>query len=122
MRKIRRLLILFFTVLTSALYGQNSIVKGTVKNASSGVPLYGVTVLDESNHGATTDISGNYELNLNAGKHTLSFKYISFVEKKETVDLADGETRVLNIALVEESKELGTVVVSASKFEQKLED
>ncbi len=122
MRRLLTCMILFFIISPLLLCAQNSIVKGIVKNQTNAAPLFGVTVVDEANNGTATDSAGNYELKLAHGKHTISFKFISFTEKKADVELKEGETRVLNISLSEASKELGTVVVSASKFEQRIED
>lgn len=122
MHKICNWLILFFSILSFALYGQNGVVKGTVKNEATGIPLYGVTVVDEKNNGTATDSIGHFELSLPSGTHSITFKFISFTEKKINVVVAEGETQTLNVSLTEAANELGTVVVSASKFEQRIQD
>jgi outer membrane cobalamin receptor len=104
-------------------HAQFANVSGRVIGKSDQQPLPGVSiVLDQSSMGTTADIDGNYSLAVPAGKHTLTFRMVGMLEKKVDVDLQENENKILIIMLEDISKELGVVVVSASKFEQKLEE
>jgi len=90
MNKICTSLILFFSLVTSLLYGQNATLKGVVKSKTDEKPLIGVTVIDETNNGTATDAEGKYVLSLPPGNHVISFKLISFAESKMNVAVDPG--------------------------------
>src|SRR5262249_23198652 len=69
-----------------------------------------------------TDTSGFYQLTLAPGSHQLTFKLLGFESKTIHVVLTENETKTNNVSLFPSAKELGTVVVSAGRFEQRLED
>ncbi|MEO8087023.1 MAG: TonB-dependent receptor [Bacteroidota bacterium] len=113
------ILLLFFL----NVHAQVAVITGRVIAKSDQQPLPGVSVIvDQSIAGTTTDVNGNYALQVSAGKHLLTYRMIGMKERKENVDLQQDENKILIIILEDDSKELGVVVVSASKFEQKLEE
>ena len=73
-------------------------------------------------YGTTTDLQGRYTLDLPPGEHTISIRLISFAEKQVKLKLEDGENRTLDLALGSSAQELKLVVVSAGRFEQRIED
>jgi hypothetical protein len=81
-------------------------IKGTVTD-SKGVPLPGVSVkLKKTNIGASTDINGNYTLNIpDAG--ILEFTYIGFL----TQEIPTSGRTTINVILLEDQQALGEVVV-----------
>jgi TonB-linked SusC/RagA family outer membrane protein len=81
-------------------------IKGKVTD-SKGVPLPGVSVkLKKTNIGASTDINGNYTLNIpDAG--TLEFTYIGFL----TQEIPTSGRTTINVVLLEDQQALGEVVV-----------
>ena len=97
-------------------------IQGKISDSSSGDPLIGVNILIGSNSGTASDIDGNYRLKTTIGKHTVLFKYIGYKAVKKEVILQSGEVLVLNVELNDAAMELGTVVISAGKFEQKIEE
>ena len=115
-----------FVVALSFFYGvqaQFAVVSGRVISKTDQQPLPGVSVIvDHSQNGTTTDTDGKYSIQVTAGNHTLSFRMIGMKEKNESVTLQEDENKILIILMEDDSKELGVVVVSASKFEQKLEE
>jgi len=114
------LLLLFFF---SSAQAQVATVTGRVLSKSDQQPLPGVSiVVDHSTTGTTTDVDGNFSLQVSAGAHVLTFHMIGMKEANESATLVEDENKILIMMLEEDSKELGVVVVSASKFEQKLED
>lgn len=102
-------------------FAQSGIVHGKI-TSSSGELLPGATVLADSITGVSSDLNGHFELKLNPGIYSLRVKLISFTEKYIQIELKPGENRELNIILEPSSRELKLVVVSAGKFEQKIED
>ena len=74
--------------------------------------LPGVVVKDkQSGNGMATDIDGNYSLNLAAGKHTLEFVLIGYVNQVREITLTAGQKMVLDVTLEEDQKMTEEVVV-----------
>jgi outer membrane receptor protein involved in Fe transport len=101
---------------------QKAVLIGMVRDAATKEKLTGVTVYESDSTVISTDSSGKYELNLNEGSHTISFRFIGYETISKTIVLKSAEARILNVDLTPSFTELGTVVVSAGKFEQKIED
>src|SRR5262245_6656071 len=121
MRKI--LLVAALILLYAELHAQFANISGRVTGKSDQLPLPGVSVIiDKSSTGTTTDAEGNYSLAVPMGKHTVTFHMVGMKQLSFDVDLQENENKILIIMMEDESKELGVVVVSASKFEQKLEE
>lgn len=95
-------------------------VEGTVTDAKSGLTLIGVNIYNQENVGVSSDIDGNYKIQLSEGDHTISFKFIGYQTIKKKVSLAEGETLKFDVKLPVESKTLDLVVVTGSQFEKKL--
>ncbi|MBC8464676.1 MAG: TonB-dependent receptor [Bacteroidetes bacterium] len=117
----------FYTFLLISLFGLATTsvaqtVKGTITDNNTKETLIGVNILLDASGGTASDIDGNYILQASAGTHTLLFKFIGYKEVRKTITLSEGETLVLNIGMKDAAQELGTVVVSAGKFEQRIEE
>ena len=82
--------------------------------------LPGVIVIADDSIGIVTDTIGNYSIQLSSGKHTLEFRFISFKPERRIFYLNENESKTFDITLTESIQELGIVVISAGKFEQKL--
>lgn len=101
---------------------QEATIKGTVSDSKTRETLIGVNVIFGTTQGVTTDAFGNYTIKIPAGKHTLRYRYVGYGESTRDINIKAGETRVVNIALIEQTKLLDEVVVSAGKHEQKLSE
>lgn len=101
---------------------QQGVLKGKVTEAGTGEVLIGVNVITEEGKGVATDIDGNFELGLNPGRHLITFKYIGYKETTREVNIASGAPTVLSIAMQPSMSQLDMVVVSAGRYEQKLEE
>jgi iron complex outermembrane receptor protein len=99
-------------------------VKGTVKDKSSGETIIGASVVLESDkgRGAATDFDGNFSLILPVGDQKLVISSIGYESQTIPVTVKKGETATVNVSLGIESKQMEMVVVSAGKFEQRIED
>ena len=98
------ILLLFFFV-SVGLYAQQ-IVKGTVKDAATGEPLPGVSVVIKGTSvGVATDFDGKYELKAENGS-VIVFSYIGYKDQEITV-----RTTALNVLLQEDVEQLDDVVV-----------
>ena len=81
-----------------------------------------ISVKDISGLGTSTDFNGDYQISLPQGCHDLLFQYIGYKDLLKNVCLAQNKNLNLDVSLEEASEVLGTVVISAGKFEQKLEE
>ena len=88
---------------------QQRVVTGKVTN-SSGEALVGVSVrLKGATTGTTTNLNGNFTLNLETESRILELTYIGF----ETQEVRLSEQNTYNIKLIESSESLSDVVVTA---------
>ncbi len=104
----------------SAVSGQT--ISGKVFSDTGKEPLPGVTIIADDTMGTSSDSLGNFTLNLQPGEHSVEFRLLSFKSDFRRFFLSAGENKVLNIMLQDDVLELGIVVISAGKFEQRLEE
>jgi iron complex outermembrane receptor protein len=84
--------------------------------------MVGVSVILNNKSGITTDVNGSFTLKIKPGTDTLLFKFIGYSNEKKIVEAKAGDIISLDIEMMDESRELDEVVVSAGKFEQRLSD
>ncbi|GAA4300253.1 TonB-dependent receptor [Nibribacter koreensis] len=108
LKKIRYLLVLpFFFVAVTVTFAQTVTVKGRVTD-DKGEGLIGVTVLLKGTTTAnSTDVDGNYTLNVPNANGTLVFSYIGYVAKEVPM----GGKSVVNVSLVSDNRVMDEVVV-----------
>jgi TonB-linked SusC/RagA family outer membrane protein len=105
MKKILLLLMTFCFVKLS--YGQHT-VTGTVMDESAGQPLPGVSILVKgSSAGTTTNVEGEFTLEVANGDETLIFSFIGFTTQEVPLN---NRTR-LDVSMEENLEELQEVVV-----------
>ena len=108
---------------SAAVLAQDATLSGTVRDKKNGEPLPIVSVsvqVGEQRRGAETDFDGLYTVKVPAGTHTVTFSLVGYEVVKETVTVSAGETKTVDVSLGESSNLLETVVVTGTKFEQKL--
>ncbi len=120
MRNTLIVILIFFC--SVSMFGQTSLLNGRVTDDKSNEPLIGVTVYVDTVIKANTDLNGAYSIQLNPGTYQLSFRLLSYEIEKQFVTLNAGEKKELNVRMKTSETMLNTVVISAGKFEQKLED
>ena len=113
MRKIKNWMIA--AILVCGFQGATAqTLRGVVTDAISGEPLIGATVkLVESDKGAVTDIDGNYRIEVGkTGRYTIETSYVGYeTGVMKEVLIAGAKEAVIDIALRENSQELGEVIV-----------
>ncbi|MCB9033912.1 MAG: TonB-dependent receptor [Chitinophagales bacterium] len=113
------LMLFFFGALISN--AQNGIIKGKITDAKSGEELIGVNIsVKGSLEGATSDIEGNYEIELPAGSYTIIYSYVGYTDKEEAITVTENQTITKDIQLSESLSLLDEVVVTSSKFERRV--
>jgi len=97
-----------------------AVVEGRVTEAGSGGTLIGVNVTYAAGKGVATGVDGTYRLALPAGERAISFSFIGYTTRRETLNLEPGETRTLHMVLEPAAAQLDMVVVTAGRFEQRV--
>jgi TonB-linked SusC/RagA family outer membrane protein len=109
MRQLRLLVIAL--LLSSVAFAQTRQLKGTVKDAKSGAPLPGVTVLAKGkNLAAVSGGDGSFTLNAPVGAFTLQVSLVGYGTKTTSIG---AEQSTLDITMDETSTQLGELVVTA---------
>lgn len=84
----------------------------TGRVTSAGNPLIGANVVIRGTTiGAATDSEGRYRLTPGAGTHEISFSFIGYATRTETVTVGENEERVLNVELQSQAVESKDIVV-----------
>jgi iron complex outermembrane receptor protein len=110
------LIFLSFSVLLTA---QQALLTGRVTDAKTGEPLIAATISLQG-QGTVTNFDGFYELEADAGKHLLKASYVGYKTYETEVNLPEGGTIELNMALDPRATVLETATVTSGKFEKPL--
>lgn len=105
----RILLTCFMLVLVLYAWAQNRTVSGKVTDADAGDALPGVNVLLKgTGTGVTTDLDGNYQINVPGNDAVLVFSFIGM----STQEVSVGSRSVIDVSMQANVQELGEVVVT----------
>ena len=113
---------LFFLLFTSALFAQTIKLSGKVTNEKNEA-LSGVSVQTAANGGTTSGTDGVFSLHLSAQKkYELTFSAVGYTPKiVSDVEVLAGRMNELNVVLQTASKDLGNVVITATRSTARLE-
>lgn len=122
MRKYTLLLLsLFFTfhISVQAQSGKGKLVGKIVDKttASVGELIGAIIVVDGTSFGTTTDVEGNYKLDLPVGNYNVSIKYTGYKTEQAPIIIQANEITHLDMAIGEEKVDLNEVVIT-SKIEK----
>ena len=118
----------FFTIFIFFFYSLGfsqgeSYIKGTVKDSKTLKPIPFATITYQKGKGISSDKNGNYLINLEPGKYTLTASYIGY--NKTTINnvlVSENKITFYDFILTESEIEIDEFVVSAGKYEQKITD
>lgn len=110
------------TIHSYLLFGQEGTLKGKIADAKTQEGLGGVNIYIDGKGVASSDIDGNYQVKCSTGMHSVEYRFIGYSTVVHKVEIKENEAMQLDITLSIEATELGVIVVSAGKFEQKLEE
>lgn len=123
MNSIKTFFLLTFLIVSTSLFAQEkATIKGKLTDLKTGEPILGGTVYTDKGQGSNTDFDGNFEIKLDAGTYTLKIAYLGHKTISKSVTVAAGEVLEFNEKLESKGIELGTTVISASKYEKKLSE
>ncbi|HCI58192.1 MAG TPA: hypothetical protein DFH96_05375, partial [Bacteroidetes bacterium] len=121
----KSILLIFVNILIGiSCYAQMGVLKGNIYLKQSGEPVAGAGIypVNDKSLGVASDADGSYEINLPVGKQTIVYTLTGLKNDTLTLDIKDGTEAIRNIYLTSNLKNLNVVVVSASKYEQRIED
>ncbi len=116
MRKALLLVVALFTMtLSYEASAQQRVITGQVISDEDGMGLPGATILVKGTTvGTTTDLDGNYSINVPAESNVLIFSFIGL----KTTEVAIGNRSVINVTLTTDASQLSEVVVTAIGIER----
>lgn len=79
-------------------FAQTGTLKGTLTDEITGETLIGASVMYGNGKGTTTDIDGNYQLDLPLGPQTITFSYVGMLPKEKKITIKKG-TQFLDVKL-----------------------
>jgi outer membrane cobalamin receptor len=113
MRTLKNLLLLaMFSIMANTAFGQG-IVKGTVMEADTDMPLPGANIIVVgTDKGTTADFDGNFVLEIPAGKQTIKIAYLGYDNKIIVIEIPEGQTKNLGkISLKPDAESLNEIVI-----------
>lgn len=123
-RFIRLTVIILFSIIFNPLnakQGKYSVVAGTVKNGK--ITLSDVTVFVKGTQLSTSsDESGNFLLNIPAGKHTLCASFIGYQPFEKEITVRPDENILINIELKEVNNRLEDIVVTGKSSVRRINE
>jgi outer membrane cobalamin receptor len=108
---------------SSVTFAQTCILKGTVTDSKTGDPLPYVNIgVKDQSVGTFTDSNGTYRLELPFGQYILMFSSVGFEKQERDITIGKKSAVELDVALKSTSEELNTIVVTSSKYAQKIQE
>lgn len=112
--------LLFITLFQLSGFAQH--ISGTVKEEGTNETLVMASVLGPNRSGTVTDANGQFYLELPEGDVELTFSFVGFEPIKKTFFIPKEGLNGVEITLQPVNEVLETVVITAGKFEQKVEE
>ncbi len=123
MKKLKNFLITFMAITPLVLSGQSASVKGRVISENL-QPIIGANIIIlETGQGDASDENGYFEIeHVVFGTYTLEVSSIGYEKRKLRNVKSGDDSKSLTVVLKETTFETEQIIVSASKYEQKIED
>ncbi len=115
---MKTILTAIFALSLSMAYAQKGTVRGQIIDDETGQTIIGASVMiPGTSNGTRTDLDGKYAIQLNPGKHTLTYSFISYTQQEITdINVEAGKVTVLNIRMKKKSQQIKKVVVKAQRI------
>ena len=108
-QKVLKLLSVILLLGAQSILAQQT-VTGTITDSNDGITLPGVNVIEKgTSNGVTSDIDGNYSIDVSGEAAVLQFSFLGYITKEVTV----GTNSTINVSLEEGTEALDEVVVTA---------
>lgn len=123
---MKKYLIAFFLIIisVSARATIGILKKGVVLDEKTKLPIPGASIFEKSNfqNATNSNANGNYEISLSTGNHIIICSFVGMVSDTFKVIIESGNITVYNVLLKQKPVYINTVVITAGKYEQKLEE
>ncbi len=119
MRYLLTVIVLFLSALSNLSSGQG-VIKGKVFDNKTLQALPGVYVIYDNNQGTTTDQNGLFYIKPSGRSVNILFRSIGYKSLEKSFNLTSGDTTYIKAGLDMEIQEIGQIVVSANRTEQKV--
>ncbi len=117
------ILILLLLAVFSALYSQKPLViKGLITDSLSGDPLIGASISTDGRHGTITDATGHFLLETEGGSVLVQCRFVGYQPFNRMVLAGSKDTITLRVRMIRSVTVLDEIVVSASRYEQRLSE
>ena len=118
MFKVKNLVLVIVSlfIINTLVHGQSGTIRGLMTEANTGQPIMfgNVLVKNGNGFGTTSDLDGNYSIELSPGKYTLEFSYIGLHTTAVTDILVEPNTVALvNVQMEEDAEIIEEVIVTA---------
>ncbi len=113
--KRKYFLLVLFTLIFFNGFTQNKFtISGYVKDAKNGEELIGATIfIKEIQKGTITNVYGFYSLTIPEGEYAIQYSYMGYNSQEFLLNLNESKTK--NVELVESTKQLEEIVITAQK-------
>jgi outer membrane cobalamin receptor len=119
----KSLLILILLAASPHSFGQGQLViRGLVSDSVSGEPLIGASISVGEGQGTISDAGGHYMIETAGRVVTVNCRYVGYQPFRQTLQAGTRDTVTLNIRMARSVTVLDEIVVSASRYEQKLSE
>lgn len=118
MLRLTTVVIAFFALLH--VHGQDVLLKGTVRDSTSGETLIGVNVTYAPGKGTATDVNGAYALVVPVGPNTITYSFVGYDPCTVVLDLPEAASVTNDVRMKVSTNQLDMVVISAGKFDQRV--
>lgn len=119
---IKRLLSSLFLVSLFQITLQAQHISGVVKDAETGETLVMANVLGPNRSGTVTEANGKFYLEVPVGEVEITFSFVGYDTQKQIFNVPETGMEGIEIILKPVNEVLETVVITAGKFEQKVEE
>ena len=102
--------------------GQKAKISGTIIDGNNREELVGASIIDQTGSGVSSDVYGNYTIEVDPGLVILSIHSLGYKSITKEINLEANQELALDIKLFSTSTNLDIAVVSAGKFEQDLSE
>lgn len=106
MKQLLTVIALFATYCSIA---QNAEISGKITDNNTKEPLAGASVRYDKGRGVISDANGSYKISLPEGQYDLVFTTIGYKKQKQSVTVAPGEKKVINIQMATDAYEFNEV-------------
>jgi outer membrane cobalamin receptor len=120
----RNILPILFALSPVLSFAQQGTLAGNVYDKQTQETLIGASVvmMQDKARGAATDLDGNYRFQMPVGTHRIVCSFTGMKADTVTVQIFDGRETRWDFALENFAEQLGVVVVSSGRYEQRLEE